>query len=119
NRSGGIDGRPVFEYIRSNVRFIRRKASSVIFLISRRGWSAGICSSTFSRQSMEACLGWRPRMLSIDHVGRSLSRSRPDFSDGLLVNWLEVGLHRAAVGTHPIVGQALEWSARRDAAVGI
>src|SRR3954452_24887669 len=63
SRSGGIDGRPIAEYISSNVRSSCRSASSASRLISRMGWVAGTRFPGGVTVSSPICESCSPRMV--------------------------------------------------------
>jgi hypothetical protein len=62
SRSGGIEGRPIAEYISSNTGDSSVSAASASFLIPRRGCVAGTRVSGDINISIDACFVFAPRI---------------------------------------------------------
>jgi len=63
-RSGGIDGRPLVEYIWSNTGDSLASPASASFLIDRNGWVAGTRVSGDISINIEDCLVFSPRIVT-------------------------------------------------------
>jgi hypothetical protein len=71
--SGGIDGRPVDEYIASNTDESFARASSESALMRRMGCVAGTRDSGDISINIDDCFVFSPRMGDLDHGPISLS----------------------------------------------
>ena len=72
-RSGGIDGRPVDEYIASNTDDSFARASSESALMRRMGCVAGTRDSGDISINIDDCFVFSPRMGDLDHGATRVS----------------------------------------------